>query len=227
MSDSVSKEVKKVHILIVDDHVLLREGTAQMLELEPDLEVSCQAGSAEQAIQLLERVAVDLALVDVNLPGMNGLELARLMALSHPEVRVVILSAYDDFAYISEALEIGVSGYLLKTSSAREVIDTVRAVASGALVLGKAVSKRFFNPAADSTTDSRSALTPREVDVLELVASGASNKAIAKNLGLGLRTVEGHVSNILFKLGVSSRTEATMYAFRHHLVPLNERNEPR
>ena len=217
---------KSIRVLIVDDHTLFREGTAQLLEREPDIKVAGQAATAERALQLIGHLDIDLALVDINLPGTNGLELARQIHLRHSHIRIVILSAYDDFAYISEALEIGVEGYLLKTSSGKELVEGLRAVAEGAFVLGKAVSQRLTHRNSDLVANPGGTLTPRECGVLDLVARGASNKQIAVQLGLGTRTVEGYVSNILSKLNVTSRTEAAVYAFTHHLVTLNHHGDP-
>jgi DNA-binding NarL/FixJ family response regulator len=206
-----------VRIVIVDDHALMREGTIQLLEQAPDFKVVGQSGSAEEGLGVLELVRPDVAIIDVNLPGMSGLELARKVAGSHPEIRVLILSAYDDQAFVAEALEIGVGGYLIKTASAKELIDAVRAVADGVFVLDRVVSGRLTRRLRDDSANV-GALTRRETDVLGLLARGRSNKQIASELGLGLRTVEGHVSSVLGKLGVRSRTEAVAYALGHRLV---------
>ena len=206
-----------VRVVIVDDHALVREGTIQLLQQAPDLEVVGQAGSGEEAMTVFESLRPDVALVDVNLPGMSGLELARLAVVSLPTMRILVLSAYDDFAYVTEALEIGVSGYLLKTVSARELVDAVRAVADGVFVLDQAVSDRLTRRRR-SDAENVGALTRRETDVLGLLARGRSNKQMANELGLSLRTVEGHVSNVLAKLGVQSRTEAVAYALSRRLV---------
>lgn len=206
-----------IRVVIVDDHALVREGTVQLLEQEVDVEVVGQAGSGEDGLGVLEQSRPDVALVDVNLPGMSGLELARKAAASVPAVRVLIVSAYDDYAYVAEALEIGVGGYLLKNASARELVDAVRAVADGVFVLDRAISGRLARRWRDDTPTA-GALTRRETDVLSLLARGRSNKQIAAELGLGLRTVEGHVSSVLGKLGVTSRTEAVAYALGHRLV---------
>lgn len=213
-----------VRVVIVDDHQLVREGTRQLLDQADDLEAIGEAGSGEEGFRLCERLRPDVALVDVNLPGMSGLELARLLAARLPEVRVLVVSAYDDYAYVAEALEIGVSGYLLKTASARELLDAVRAVADGILVLDRAVSPRLARRAAPSAGTEK--LSPRELDVLRLLARGRSNKQIAAQLGLGLRTVESHVSRLLAKLGVASRTEAVAYALGHRLVEPAGRVDP-
>ncbi len=214
-----------IRVVIVDDHALVREGTLQLLEQAADIEVVGQAGSGEDGLGVLELRRPDVALVDVNLPGMSGLELARAAAGSFPEVRVLIVSAYDDYAYVAEALEIGVGGYLMKNASARELVDAVRAVADGVFVLDREVSGRLARRSrgGPSTTG---ALTRRENDVLALLARGRSNKQIAAELGLGLRTVEGHVSGVLAKLGVASRTEAVAYALGHRLVVPEDHDDP-
>jgi len=206
-----------VRVVIVDDHTLLREGTIQLLDQQAEVEVVGQAGSGEEGLEVLRRLRPDVALIDVHLPGMSGLALARTATASLPGVRVLMVSAYDDYAYVAEALEIGVGGYLLKTATARELTDAVRAVADGIFVLDQALSSRLTRrqrtgPSAAST------LTRRESEVLGVLARGRSNQQIAAELGLGQRTVEGHVSSVLGKLGVASRAEAVAYALGHHLV---------
>ncbi|MFI5035641.1 MAG: response regulator [Acidimicrobiales bacterium] len=215
-----------IRVVIVDDHALVREGTAQLLRQVTDVDVVGEAGTGEEALIVLQELRPDVALIDVNLPGMSGLELARRVAASVADTRVLMVSAYDDYAYVAEALEIGVGGYLLKTASARELVDAVRAVADGVFVLDRAVSGRLSRRSRNDQS-SAEALTRRETDVLELLARGRSNKQIAKELQLGLRTVEGHVSNVLAKLGVQSRTEAVAYALGRRLVtPEDHGNSP-
>lgn len=214
-----------VRVVIVDDHALLREGTIQLLDQQAEVEVVGQAGSGEEGLEVLRRLRPDVALIDVHLPGMSGLALARTVMASLPEVRVLIVSAYDDYAYVAEALEIGVGGYLLKTATARELTDAVRAVADGIFALDQALSRRLTRrrtgqPAA-------STLTRRESEVLGVLARGRSNQQIAAELGLGQRTVEGHVSSVLGKLGVASRAEAVAYALGHHLVVPQDHGDSR
>ena len=210
-----------IRILVVEDHALVREGTAGLLDREPDLTVTGQASSAEQALELLSEFLPDVALVDVNLPGMNGIALAQSIARQYPQTKVVILSAYDDYAYVIGALEAGVAGYLLKTASAKELCDAVRTAAGGSLVLDHTISTRLTRQWRTGPTSTAAALTARETEVLRLVAQGLPNKQIASQLGLGLRTVESHVSNILGKLGLNSRTEAALYAVSHDLPPVD------
>ncbi len=217
-----------IRVVVVDDHALVREGTSQLLDQEPDIDVVGQAGTAEEGLALLGRCRPDVAVVDVNLPDRSGLELAREATGGSLHVRVLIVSAYDDYAYVSEALQVGVGGYLLKTASARELLDAVRAVADGVFVLDRAVSghlsRRWRGEAIGPA--GATALTPRETQVLGLLARGLANKHIAVELGLGLRTIEGHVSNVLTKLGVGSRTEAVLYALNHHLVDPDGHGDP-
>lgn len=205
-----------IRIVIVDDHALLREGTIQLFELQAEVEVVGQAGSGEEGLEVLGRLRPDVALIDVHLPGMSGLALARAAA-SLPGVRVLMVSAYDDYAYVAEALEIGVGGYLLKTATARELVDAVRAVADGVFVLDQALSSRLTRRRRSGPL-AAGALTRRESEVLAVLARGRSNQQIAAELGLGQRTVEGHVSSVLGKLGVASRAEAVAYALGHRLV---------
>jgi DNA-binding NarL/FixJ family response regulator len=216
-----------IRVVIVEDHVLVREGTMQLLDRHDDITVVGQAGTAEQALVLLERTRPNVVIVDVNLPKMNGLTLAREVTARFPETEILVVSAYDDYAYVTEALEIGVTGYLLKTASARELTDAVRAAADGVLVLAKELSTRLAHrwQPGPGTEDS-TALTPRQVDVLNLLVRGMSNKQIASELHLGLRTVEGHVSTLLIKLGVTSRTEAALYALNHQLATGDARGKP-
>ena len=207
-----------IGILVVEDHGLVREGTAELLERDPGLTVIGQVASAEQALELCESLSPDVALVDVELPGMNGIALAREISARSARTKVLILSAYDDYAYVIGALEAGVAGYLLKTSSARELADAVRTAAGGALVLDESISRRLTRRWRSGPESAPAALTARESEVLALIAQGMSNKQIASALSLGLRTVESHVSSVLGKLGLGSRTEAALYAVSHRLT---------
>lgn len=215
-----ASSARTIRIAIVDDHALFRDGTVSVLEGEADLAVVGQAGTGGEGLALLAHVTPDVAIVDVNLPDLSGLELARKAIERFPGVRILIVSAYDDYAYVTEALEIGVGGYLLKTASGRELVDAVHAVADGVFVLDRAVSTRLARRGrAGVAGEGPEQLTPRELEVLALLARGLSNKQIAHELVLGLRTVESHVSNVLAKLGVASRTEAALRAVEQRLVP--------
>lgn len=215
---ALTRARQPIGILVVEDHRLVREGTAELLEREPGLTVLGQAASAEQALELIGSLCPDVALVDVELPGMNGIALAREIAASSAQTRVLVLSAYDDYAYVIGALEAGVTGYLLKTASARELADAVRTAAGGALVLDESISRRLTRRWRSGLDKAPAALTARESEVLALIARGMSNRQIASALALGQRTVESHVSSVLGKLGLGSRTEAALYAVSHRLT---------
>ena len=189
-----------------------------ILGRDPMLEVVGQAADGEEAVDLICELRPDLAIVDIELPGMNGIEVIRAVHQRAAGIRFLIVSAYDDHAYLIEALAAGVAGYLLKTVSGRELVHAVRAAAGGSVVFDEAVSQRLTGARAGGVQQPFMDLTPRETDVLSLVARGLSNRQIAAKLGLGLRTVESHVSNVLSKLGLTSRTEAALYTIRHHLV---------
>ena len=208
----------RVRVVVVDDHALVREGTAQLLDQAPGLMVVGQAGSAEEAMSVLATHQPDVALVDVNLPGRSGLDLARWVSRQQPGTRVVILSAYDDNEFIEEAIDAGVCGYMMKTVSTGELVKAVRAAAEGIFVLDGSLSRKLArsNPAA--TPRPAATLTEREADVLKLLSEGMPNKRIAAELGLGVRTVEGYVSTVLGKLGVTSRTEAALMTLGQHLL---------
>jgi DNA-binding NarL/FixJ family response regulator len=209
-----------VRVVLVDDHRIVREGTAQLLEQEDGFEVVGQAGSAEEGLPLIERALPDVAIIDINLPGANGLHLVGQIVQRGLPTRSLVLSAHDDYAYVTQALETGIGGYLLKTASTKELADAARAVAHGVFVLDQNVSARLARRWRGTPAEGLgvSSLTKRELDVLRLLVGGRSNKQIASQLSLGLRTVEGYVSSLLAKLGVSSRTEAVAYALDNRLV---------
>lgn len=207
-----------IRIVVVDDHSLVREGTVDLLEHDPILSVVGQAASGEEAVDLISKLRPDLVIVDIELPGMNGIDLVRAVHRQQRDVRFLVVSAYDDHAYVIEALAAGVLGYLLKTVSGRELINAVHVAAGGSVVLDQNLSRRLTGVQQRSSERPPLDLTPRETDVLALVARGRSNRQIAAELDLGLRTVESHVSNVLAKLGLTSRTEAALYAVRHQLV---------
>lgn len=206
-----------IDVVLVEDHRIVREGTRFLLEQDVQIRVVGEASAGEEAVALAQRLHPHVMLVDVQLDGMNGIEVIRRVTAAQPEVRCVVLSAYDDYVYVTEAFEAGASGYLLKTAGAAELVSAVRAVASGATVTDEKVSKRLLERWRRGPS-ARESLTSRESDVLRLLARGFSNKQIAQQLGVGLRTVEGYVSSVLAKCGVRSRTEAVLYAVSHHLV---------
>lgn len=210
-----------VAVIVADDHAVVREGTRQILEREPDLEVVGEAATGIEAAELAERLVPAVLVCDLRLPGLSGIEVCARLRESRPEVRVLILSAFDDDEYVTAALRAGALGYLPKTAPGRRVVEAVRELAAGRTVLEPATASRLARQAmAPAITGT--ALSPREREVLQLLAHGRRNKEIARDMGISLRTVEGHLNGIFDKLGVGSRTEAVLYAISHRLVEADE-----
>ncbi len=214
----------RLRVVVVDDHEVLRAGTRQVLETTDDIVVVGEAGTWDAALALIDERRPDLALVDIQLAGRDGLDLARQLATDHPETKVVILSAYDDDAFIRRSFEAGVAGYLLKTMPRHELINAVRAVGTGTTVFDPAVSTRLAtaNKVTEGTGTPR--LTLREQEVVALVADGLSNKAIAIRLGVSTRTVEGHINHVFTKLDLESRTELVRFVLTNG--PVSEKPRP-
>jgi DNA-binding NarL/FixJ family response regulator len=206
-----------LRVVVIDDHEVLRAGTRQVLETTPDIVVVGEAESCDAALALIDLQRPDVALVDIQLSGRNGIDLARQLLVDHPETRVVILSAYDDDAFIRRAFEAGVAGYLLKTMPRDELINAIRAVGMGTTVLDPAVSARLAGANSLIEVAGAPRLTLREQEVVALVADGLSNKAIAIRLGVSTRTVEGHVNHVFTKLDLESRTELVRYVLTNGL----------
>jgi len=207
-----------VRVLLVDDHEMVRAGLRTFLGLQPDIEVVGEAGSGEQALALVPRLAPDIVLLDLVLPGMPGLEVARRLRAAHPEVRVVVLTSYAGEESVLPAVRAGVAGYLLKDVGPAELADAVRAVHAGGASLAPGVAATVVRSVAAAVPEPAATLTPREREVLRLIARGRSNRLIARDLALSEKTVKAHVSAILAKLGVTDRTQAALYAVRHHLA---------
>ena len=205
-------------VVIADDHVVVREGTRQLLELEDDIEVVGEVSTVREAVAAARRLLPALMVVDIELADGSGVEVVRQVVEAGLPVRCLMLSAHDDYVYVSEALAAGAAGYLLKTVTAAELVVAVRAVGLGGVVVDKALSRRLAGRQRRPEDQLVASLTAREFDVIRALARGRSNKEIAGELGVGVRTVESYVSAVLGKLGERSRTEATLYAIDHHLV---------
>ena len=208
-----------ISIVVVEDHALVREGTRQILAGESDFDVIGEASRGDEAVQVVLATRPDVVLMDMRMPGINGIEAIRQILLEAPETKVVIVSAHEDEDYVREALATGAVGYILKTAPARELVEGVRAVAHGSLVLSPSLSRRLTQSRSDPTR-ATDRLSARELAVLRQIAQGRANKEIAQELGISQRTVEGHLHNIFEKLRVSSRTEAVIYAANHGIVSI-------
>ena len=203
-----------IRIMIADDHPVVREGFAAMLETEPDMAVVGLARTGEETVELFRRVRPDVTLMDLRLPGMGGVEAIRAIRREFPDSRVIVLTTYDGDEDIYRALEAGAQAYLLKDMLCDEILAAIRAVHAGQRRIPAAVGTRL----ADRVTGMH--LSDRERRVLELVATGKSNKEIAAALEITEATVKGHMTNILGKLGVTDRTQAVIAALRRGLVHL-------
>ena len=220
--------MRKIRILIADDHAVVREGTRRILEQEPDMEVVGEAGDGEEAVNLATSLKPDVAIVDVSMPKMDGIEATRRIKAACPSINVLILSAYDDDQFIFSLLEAGAAGYLLKSIRSRELLDAIRAVYSGESVLHPSIARKVLNrfvSTSDRPTESKEPLgmlSDREMEVLKLAAKGFSNQDIAEKLCLSIRTVQGHLGHIFNKLQVGSRTEAVVRALKEGWVTLDD-----
>jgi len=208
-----------IRILLADDHVLVREGTRDLLEREPDMEVVAEAGDGEEAIQLTVAHQPDVALVDVAMPKLSGIEVTRQIKQLVPETAVLILSAYDDDEYVFALLEAGAAGYLLKNVRGRNLIDAIRSVHAGESVLHPIIARKVIEQVVhpstpDSPQEGIELLSERELEVLKAAATGKSNKDIADELCLSKRTVQTHLSTVFAKMQVGSRTEAVVRALQ-------------
>ena len=217
----------KIKILIADDHAVVREGTRQILVREPDLDVVAEAGDGEEAVRLAGDFKPDVAIIDIAMPKLDGIEATKQIKTLYPTIAVLILSAYDDDQFVFSLLEAGAAGYLLKSIRGRELVDAVRAVYAGESVLHPTVARKVlsrFVPAPDKSArrELTEVLSKREIDVLKLAARGLSNGDIANELCLSLRTVQAHLGHIFNKLQVSSRTEAVVRALKEGWVTLDD-----
>lgn len=222
MSPDDPAENKRIRVVLADDHAVVRKGIREYLQEDPAIQVIGEAGDGEQAVELVTREKPDVAVFDVQMPRLTGLEAASQVRTSSPNTRILILTAYDDDPYIFAAFRAGASGYLLKTTTPDELCQAVRSIAAGESALSPSVAKKLLNRATGKTTEDESleALSERELDVLRLAAKGQSNKQIATTLSISDRTVQGHLANIYSKLHVSTRTEAVILAVRSKWIRL-------
>jgi DNA-binding NarL/FixJ family response regulator len=214
-----------IRVLLADDHALVREGTRRLLETENDVEVVAEAASGEEAVDAARRLHPDIAIMDIAMPGMGGIEATRIIKASCPETAVLVLSAYDDEPYLMALLEAGAAGFLLKNVHGQELINAIRAVSRGESVLQPSLAEKIMQRVSGRTEAvqrSTDLLSEREFDVLRLAARGLPNKEIARRLGLSIRTVHSHLANIFMKMHVGSRTEAVLLALRQGMISLQD-----
>jgi NarL family two-component system response regulator LiaR len=205
---------ESIRVLVVDDHLVVREGLRTFLELQEGIEVVGEAGDGEEAVQLAMRLRPDVVLMDLAMPKLDGVEAMRTLRQSAPAIRVIVLTSFHEDERLLPALPAGAAGYLLKNVQPQELARAVRAAYAGEVLIDPTVAARLVDTLADGGGGEIEQLTPREHEVLDLIGRGFSNKRIALELGVAEKTVKTHVSHVLAKLGVADRTQAALYAAR-------------
>jgi DNA-binding NarL/FixJ family response regulator len=227
--------METIRVIIVDDHPLFREGVRNVLDAEEDLDILAEGTSGDQAIELVREHRPRVALIDVNLPNMNGIQVTRQISAERLGTSVVLLTAYDDVEQVLHAFSAGSSAYCSKDVQAGKLVDVIRHVARGFFVVGDQVYdgtglqqwlmhgvEAVRRPHLEGEVDAFAPLSPREMEILQYVTRGLSNKEIAARLGISHQTVKNHMTAILHKLDVEDRTQAAVYALRHGWVRLQD-----
>jgi DNA-binding NarL/FixJ family response regulator len=211
--------LEPIRVLLVDDHAVLRQGTAELLRREPDIRVVGEAENGQVALTLASKLKPDVVVMDIRMPVMSGLDATRQLLESFPNMRVLVLTAHDDDQYVFSLLKAGASGYLLKSEPIEDLVHAIRQVRDGAsplspTIASKVVARMHAGNASPRDSAERESLSPRELEVLEMLAQGLSNQAIGKALFISDRTVQAHLTSIFSKMGVTSRLDAVLMAIR-------------
>lgn len=207
---------QKISVILVDDHEMVRLGLKSFLDLQPDVEVIGEASNGKEGIDLALDLKPDVVVMDLVMPKMDGVEATLTLLKKWKKAKILVLTSYLDNEKVYPVINAGAKGYMLKTSSAAEILNAIQKVARGDLAIETEVDKKIKNH--DHIRELHEDLTGRERDILRLLAKGYDNQTIADELFISLKTVKTHVSNILSKLDVDDRTQAVVYAFKHHLV---------
>lgn len=211
--------IEKVRVLLADDHAVVRAGIRQFLERSGKIEVVAEAGDGREACQIMEERPLDVAVLDIQMPEMSGIEVTQWARSNHPTIGVLVLTAYDDEPYVREVLRAGANGYVLKTASPDEIVRAVLEVAEGRDVLDTALARRLITHSDEPAQTMVDSLTDRELQILTLAGRGLTNKAIGVMLHISDRTVQNHLAHIFQKLQAASRTEAVMRGVSLGLLP--------
>lgn len=208
-------------ILIADDHGVLRGGLRALLEDEPDIEVVGEASSGEEVIALTQDLQPDIVLMDIGMPGIDGIAATRAIKNTFPDIQVLVLSVYEDESLLREAIQVGAAGYIIKRAAEEELISAIKVVSRGDMYIHPAITRLLFSqpsPANPSDEASLETLSPRELEVLGYLARGYTNRQIAETLYISIRTVESHRANIMGKLDLKNRIELVEYAKKYGLM---------
>ncbi len=227
--------METIPVLIVDDHPLFREGLRNVLNEEADLNVSAEAVSGDEALEIIRELKPRVALIDINIPNINGIQVTRQISAERINTSVILLTAYDDVEQVLHAFSAGASAYCSKDVEAGKLVDVIRHVARGNFVVGDQVYddagleqwlargvETVRRPHLEGDVEAFTPLSPREMEILQYVTRGMSNKEIAVHLGISHQTVKNHMTSILHKLDVEDRTQAAVYALRHGWVRLQD-----
>lgn len=212
-----------IRVMLVDDHAVLRDGLRSILEIEEDLEVVGEAVSGDEVLEIAAQCAPDVILMDINLPGKDGVEVTALLKQQYTDCKILVLTTYDHDEYFLASLRAGADGYLLKDATSQQVVDAIRTVYQGHSIIHPSMTKKlvaYHQQRPQAKTDEQE-LTEREKEVLLALLNGLSNKEIAKQLYISDKTVKIHISKIFKKLNVKSRSQAVIYAVQHKLVPFS------
>ena len=210
-----------IRILIIDDHGLMRAGLRALLEDEPDLQVVGEGENGEEALRLVGEQQPDILLLDIGMPGMDGIEATRRLKRLNPQIRVLILTVYEEESLLREAIRAGAAGYILKRAAEEELVTAIRAVWRGDTYIHPAVTRYLLKDLSPTTSSKKEALdelTPREREVMGYILRGYTNRQIAESLYISIRTVEGHRASIFSKLGLKNRVELVEFAEKHGLM---------
>jgi len=206
-----------VRIVLADDHVLVRQGLKSLLERE-GFQVVGEASDGQEALHQVESLQPDIAVMDISMPTLNGLNAAREMSRSSPKAKIILLTQHDEAQYISEALDAGVKGYVLKNQVASDLLLAIRQVSRGQVYLSPGVSRAVMEAYQSKSDKSKNPLTLRERQVLQLIAEGKSTKDVASLLGISVKTAESHRTRLMHKLGIHETASLVRYAVRHGIV---------
>ena len=210
-----------IRVLLADDHNVLRQGMAQVLDMQPDVQVVAQADNGAEAVRLVAEHRPDIVLMDINMPGVDGVEAARRITANFPETGVIILTMYRRDDYVFEAIKAGANGYLLKEVELDELLDAIRAVARGEAVIDSAIASRVlaeFRRPEPATEEEEPDLAERDIEILRLLAQGLSNQDIADQLFIAEKTVRNRLSGIFRRLHLENRTQAALYAIQEGIA---------